>query len=175
MDDALLDLELIRAASMSEEDLRKCRQILATASIVMHETKLLVVFNEKWGRFTLPITKVKNTFLNDDGYQDATQEDWYRASLKAAEEHLGVGKACEGKYIMILDDFMASERDKATKRYTIGVYLYMAESTTLPNDAGRQWLTANQIMNETAPLMSQTALRVINQLVNSADELGLIL
>jgi hypothetical protein len=173
MDDSFLDLEIIKTASMSEEELKKCRQVLAAVALVTCESKLLVIFNEKWGRFTLPITKLKDTFVNDDGYMDAAQNVWSESSVAAAEEHLGAGQAPDGEYIMILDDFMSSGRDSATKRYTLGVYHFPVPTLELPDATGRQWLTVNEIMTDTAPLMSQTALRVVNQLIESKDELGL--
>ncbi len=172
MDDSLLDLEIIKAASMSEEELRRCPQVLAAVAIIIHDRKILSTYNPKWGLFTLPMTKVKDTFINADGYVDATPESWVSSASFAAGEHLGPDHGITPEYLMIVDDFMASGRDKQTKRYTLGVYKFAAQSEDLPDSEGRQWITATQFMNEVAPLMSKTALRVINVLIESAEELG---
>ncbi|MFT5240081.1 MAG: hypothetical protein ACI9OU_001161 [Candidatus Promineifilaceae bacterium] len=173
MDDSFLDLEIIKTVSMSEEELKKCRQVLAAVALVTCESKLLLIFNEQWGHFTLPITKLKDTFLNDDGCMDAAETVWTEAGVSAAQEYLSSGQASKGEYLMVLDDFMSSGRDSATKRYTVSVYHFAVPTLDLPDATGPQWLTVNEIMTETAPLMSQTALRVVNQLIESKDELGL--
>lgn len=173
MDESFLDMEIIQAASMSEEDLKKCPQVLAAVAFVTYQSRILIVFNEKWGRFTLPMTKVKNTFIRNDGYLDAANEDWAAESRKAAYEHLAPGSADHGKYLMVLDDFMRSERDTATKRYTLGVYHFAVTNPNLPDMTGRQWLTSEETMRDVAPLMSQSALRVVNQMIESKVDLGL--
>jgi len=133
------------------------------AVIIRSDEGILVVFNEKWGIFTLPMTKLRR--WQDPNIPVAHRDESpIDAAARAAAEWLGktfvdglVAKAN-------LRGYRQSDRDGVWKEYRIQVFEFKLPHGWLPWAGVRcEWLTSGEILNAHRRPISPTAQHVIRE------------
>ena len=123
---------------------------VAAALVVRKDGRILTVFNEQWGGFTLPMTKRR--IRSDEKTLWTHEESWEDAAARAAVEVLGAPCFVSPVKIPIKPTPMISRRDGRVKRYNYRVFRVTFDSSGPSPIPGRDcvlaWLTPGQI---TAP------------------------
>lgn len=136
------------------------------AVIVSSGGKILTVFNERWGAFTIPMTKVRAWKDPVEKEAPERQEEWMDAAMRAAAEVLG--RTVEGnefEFLMDVSEFQQSDRDSRWKRYRMKAYgISPTGRVGVPSNAVTQWLTPEEIMDENRGPISPTARHAIAEL-----------
>ncbi|MDA1043946.1 MAG: hypothetical protein O3C57_01855 [Verrucomicrobia bacterium] len=140
-------------------------------SLIMAEGRILLVFNPKWGSFTVPTTK-RRLWEDPNAAKGAIREEpWDLAATRATAEVLGCTLTVAARELGELPEFQQSDRDGVWKRYRLQAFLYtFAKMNEVHPVVIHEWLTPDQILDEARNPISPTARHVISELTS----LGLI-
>ena len=135
------------------------------AVVVMKAGHILLAYNEKWGAFTLPMTK-RRTWEDPSQKADAVrEEEWEDAALRAASEWLGSTTKAKPEGLGQVPEFQQSDRDGKWKRYHTEAFRLVVEDS-LDSAPGKstEWLTVEDILDEDRRPISPTARHVMAEL-----------
>jgi hypothetical protein len=130
-------------------------------TLIVHDNKILMVWNAKWGAFSLPMTKRRE--WHDPRYPASHRgEDWLDAAARAGAECLG--RTCAPDLVLDnIGEWNQSDRDGAWKRYQFQVFkLSVSDPAALVPGTAVEWLTPTEILNRRP--ISPTARYVIGKL-----------
>ena len=118
--------------------------------------KILMVRNDQWRSFTLPMTKVQRKPL---GLADnVTQiERWSDAAMRNVGECLGRTLDREPKLLMDVGDLRQSDRTGEVHHYHFQVYLVEVDFERTAPAVVAEWLTPGQVLDEHRRPISPTA------------------
>jgi len=127
--------------------------------------KILSVYNDRWGAFTLPMSK-RRRWQDPRTKEEAERvEDWDDAAVRVAAEWLGHTLTDKPRLLTDLAEFQQSDRDERWKRYHVQVFQVDAqnEKAVAPNRIV-EWLLPDQIVDEERRPISPTARYIISEL-----------
>lgn len=127
--------------------------------------KVLAVYNEKWGAFTIPLTK-RRSWKDPGAEKDQERvEDWEDAALRAASEWMGRTTTQVPEHLGDVAEFQQSDRDAQWKRYRVQAYrIQLDEDASLPAGKIAEWLTVDELLDEKRRPVSPTARHVVAEL-----------
>jgi len=133
--------------------------------LLMKGEKILSVYNQNWGSFTLPMSK-RRTWQDPESAEGSEHvEDWEDAAIRAAAEWLRKTMTGKPEFLLDMSEFQQSDRDAKWKRYHIQVFKISMESTEgVGGGRAVEWLTADEFIDEHRCPMSPTARHVMNEL-----------
>jgi len=130
--------------------------IEVAVTVIVAGEKILTVRNDKWGAFTLPMTKLQRKPLGM--VENATQiERWSDAAMRNVGECLGRTSGREPKLLMDVGELRQSDRTGQVNHYHFQVYLVEVDSEQTAPGLASEWLTINQIIDAERRPISPTA------------------
>ena len=157
---------------------REVPVVFVAAVVVRCRDRILLVHNPKWGAFTLPMTKQRESADPKTGKVKA--EPWPNAAARAAGEWLGSLFYLDGKTkktvlpglplaslkrITEMAGVLQSDRDGLLKAYNIRVYgIQFDVQPSLIHGSNSCWLTADEILDERLGPISRTARLIVKPL-----------
>jgi hypothetical protein len=132
--------------------------------IIKNGKKILLIYNRKWGAFTLPMTNRRTLIDNRFPNAQPEEEDWGRAAARAAAEVLGLTftPASAPKPVFELKNCKRSDADGRIKAYNFHVFvLAVTAGVKLAIGTNGEWLRPNDLGNREP--ISQTATEIINE------------
>ena len=118
-------------------------------ALVRADEQVLVVYNDEWKTFTLPMTKRQEWAAPEVPEVSERQEEWIEAAARAAAEWLGrTLEPAEITGIPLVDDsqYTQSDRDGIIKRYHFQVFeVKTTKSERLVPGAVAEWLTLQEL------------------------------
>jgi hypothetical protein len=136
-------------------------------TVIYHEDKILLVFNPRWGAFTLPMTKLRQ-WPYGDAPTPARVEDEADAAMRNVGECVGRTYAEAPRRlhedIIELDQ---GDRESRSKRYQYRVFGMPMTATDLGPGVAGEWLRVDELLDERRRPISKTARSLVRQL--SAD------
>lgn len=130
--------------------------IEVAVTVIVAGEKILTVRNDKWGTFTLPMTKLQRKPLGM--VEIATQiERWSDAAMRNVGECLGRTSDREPKLLMDVGQLRQSDRTGEVNHYHFQVYLFDVDSEQTAPGLATDWLTTSQIIDEKRRPISPTA------------------
>ena len=136
------------------------------AVIISSGGKILTVFNDRWGAFTIPMTKLRA--WKDPVEKDAKerQEEWRDAAMRAAAEAMGQTIVDDDlEFLIDVSEFQQSDRDSRWKRYRMKAYgISPTGRVGVPSNVVVQWLTPDEILDENRGPISPTARHAVAEL-----------
>ena len=114
------------------------RHVNASAAIIHHDGRVLLVLKTGWDKFSLPITKI------DDGGDQAAAETGGAAASRVIEEELGVTTSVEPGLLLDIELLQISGRTGDTGHYQVQVYGYSSESDSVPEATVARWLSPDR-------------------------------
>jgi hypothetical protein len=135
------------------------------ATLVMKADRILAVYNDKWGSFTVPMTKRRS-------WEDASAEkgverveEWEDAAIRAAAEWMGRTTTKRPEFLSEVGEFQQSDRDGKWKRYHLRAFrLQVDDSVNPPSAKIAEWLRAEDFVDEKRNPISPTARHIIAEL-----------
>jgi hypothetical protein len=135
------------------------------AVLVTNGNRILAVYNEKWGSFTLPMAKRRTWEGRPADKAGAHTEEWEDAAVRAAAEYLGRTLTSRPRPLVTLAEFQQSDRDGQWKRYHLRAFKLAVDPDTRPSPAVvAEWLTADDFTDEKRQPISPTARHIIAEL-----------
>ena len=140
-------------------------------TLILKDNSFLLVYNEKWGTFTLPMTKRKLPENQETADEDDC-EDWPDAAARPVVECLGR----LSRPTQVLEDFLP-ESYFSSRRQTPAIYryktfkVYFEDGDQIVAKTPTVWLTASEILKGDWHPISQTAKDII-QIQDILDVLG---
>jgi len=147
---------------MSED---KLTLVEVAAVVIVRDRKILAVFNENWGAFTLPMTKRR---MWKDAGARIENEDWAHAASRAAGEWLAKTFTSPPVFCVDAPEYEQSDRDGVLKRYWFKVFRFCLdedEDQELVHGAHAEWLTADQFLEKDRRPISPTAVALLQELM----------
>lgn len=133
-----------------------------SAVVIVRGERILGVFNDKWGAFTLPMTKRR---VWQDKKIEAVHRDesWEHAGARAIVEV--VGKSVVGlRPLVTLPGFQQGDRDGAVKEYVVNAFRYDLPAGVEPRaDVVTEWLTLEEWLDPKRAPISPTAVNILKQ------------
>lgn len=147
--------------------------IEVAVTVIAAGEKILTVRNDKWGAFTLPMTKVQRKPL---GFaENVTQiERWSDAAMRNAGECLERTLDREPKLLMDVGELRQSDRTGQVNHYHFRVYLVEVDFEQAVPGVVAEWLTTAQIIDEKRRPISPTARELAKLLQAEATHRGLL-
>ena len=142
------------------------RHVNASAAIIHHDGRVLLVLKTGWDKFSLPITKI------DDGGDQAAAETGGAAASRVIEEELGVTTSVEPGLLLDIELLQISGRTGDTGHYQVQVYGYSSESDSVPEATVARWLSPTEILDPKNEEIAPTARTVIAKLSEAALDGG---
>jgi len=137
----------------------------AVATLVMKDDSILAVFNEKWGAFTLPMTKPRMARDPVVGEDPVRVEEDDEAALRAAGEWLGRTLRGMPEFLTEIAEFQQSDRDGQWKRYRTKIFRINVDAeTAAPTARVTEWLTADGFVDRERGPISPTARHLVEEL-----------
>jgi ADP-ribose pyrophosphatase YjhB (NUDIX family) len=135
------------------------------ATLIMKGDRILAVYNDKWGSFSLPMTK-RRSWEDPVAEKGAERvEDWEDAAIRAASEWIGCTTTQKPQPLSEVGEFQQSDRDGKWKRYHLQAYkLAVADDTQIPPARVAEWLTVDQLLDENRKPISPTARHIVSEL-----------
>ena len=134
--------------------------------VIWKSAMVLTIFNDKWGAFTLPMSKLRKHYdpLNPS---EVHIEDRMDAAIRVAGELRGrtfAKNECP-KYLKTTTEMRQSDRTGEFKLYTFHVF----EMSMYPDEKLREslifeWLQKQEILNNTVFPVSSTAKFILEQI-----------
>lgn len=139
-------------------------------SLIMKGDRILVGYNDKWGAFTLPMSK-RRTWTDPSSKEGGEQtEDWEDVAIRAATEWTGCTTSAAPEFLVDLAEFQQSDRDTKWKRYHLQVFKVDAgDDLEIPSSRVAEWLTADEIADESRRPISPTARHIVAELQLGAN------
>ena len=135
------------------------------ATLVCREDQILAVYNERWGAFTLPMSKRRRWKDPQTKAESEREEEWEDAAVRVAAEWLGQTTTEKPQFLLDLAEFQQSDRDEKWKRYHMQAFrLVVPHAVTASPGRVTEWLTAEQILDENRRPISATARYVVAEL-----------
>ena len=131
-------------------------------TLVSSGDRILAVYNDKWGAFTLPMSKRR--IWKDASGQEQTEE-WFDAAIRAGAEAFGRTMIGKPKFLVDVAEFQQSDRDDKWKRYQLQAFqIVVEENAPLPHARSAEWLTADELLDEERHPISPTARYIVSEL-----------
>jgi hypothetical protein len=134
-------------------------------TLIHHDGRVLVVWNARWGGFTLPMTK-RRTWQSMSGPNREEVESWDDAAMRNVGECLGRTSTDIPQFILEIPEYTPSLRSGDVKRYNFQVFAFHAADAGLPNCAVGEWLTFDEILDKERRPISETARFLVGQCKN---------
>lgn len=152
---------------------RQFPEVDVAVAVLVRDGRVLAVYNDRWGGFTLPMTKRREP-PQDPNVQAAPapkQAVWLSDAVRAQAEWLG--RTCvlapkeylAPKFLLDIPDYQQSDRDGCWKRYTFQVF-----GTLLPHDVEpvpgkvREWLSPDDFVDRNRVPITNTARHIMAKL-----------
>ena len=133
-------------------------------TVVQRDGKLLTVYNQKWGAFTLPMTK-RRSWGHPDDPKMIRPEDWRDTAIRNLVECFGRTYTEEPDILFEVSDFHQSDRDQKVKDYHFHVFgaVTVGDAPLIAGVLG-EWLTPDEILDPSRRPMSSTARYLVKEL-----------
>lgn len=126
------------------------------AVVITNGKEIMAVFNEVWGSFTLPMSKIR-TWDNPNGGPDIV-EPAVDAATRAAAEWLGCTFLEKPTFLRDIPRFQQSDRDRVWKEYHFHMFrLDLERGAPIPQGRNAQWLTPDEFLDARRRPISPTA------------------
>ena len=138
-------------------------RIDAVATVIHREGSLLVVFNEAWGAFTLPMTKLRCWPFGLAG----DHEQWElgsHAAMRNVGECLGITTVQCGGLLADVGDIRQSDRNGKIHHYQFQVYGFPTDRQQTAAGVTAHWLTPDEILDPERSPISPTARVLVERL-----------
>lgn len=148
-------------------------EVDVAVAVLVRDGRILAVYNERWGGFTLPMTKRRETPQdpNVKAGPAPKEEVWLSDAARAQAEWLG--RTCvlapqdflAPKLLLQIPNYQQSDRDGVWKRYSFQVF-----GAFLPHDIEpvpgkiREWLSPEDFVDCNRMPITDTARHIIAQL-----------
>lgn len=140
------------------------RQVDVAVGLVTHGSDILLVYNNKWAAFTLPMTKRR--VWQDPLIPDQIRyEELKDAAVRAVSEDIGRTIAMPAEFLVDLDVRQQSDRDGKYKDYHYHVFRFAFD--TLPElrlGKPSQWLTTDQVLDANRGPITASARTILTEL-----------
>lgn len=140
-------------------------RIDVSATVIFSGTRLLTVYNERWGAFTLPMTKLRRRPL------DADKVLWERGDIAAVRnvaECLGTTTTRLPVFLMDSGKLARSTSDGKTKHYAFQIFAFEVSEPSAACGLPAEWLTADEILDPAREPVSPTARSLVAGLQEAA-------
>ena len=136
-------------------------------ALIASGDRILVVFNERWGSFTLPMSK-RRVWAHPEQLGATADEEWIDAAARAAAEVLGKTCRPEAQAVLKASGERQSDANGVLKEYHFQVFRVEVDADA-PIVAGviAEWLTVDQIRGGELRPISVTAVRILEMLRRS--------
>lgn len=142
-------------------------QINLAVAVLVRDDEVLLVYNDKWGSFSFPMTKMREWYSGKGQLEDGSEKP-LDAAIRAAGEALGrpmkpaeLPQAPEHLQLEPYDH--RSQRDGKWKRYGRTVFVFhLANEQSRPPVHGQAWLKLEEI--STHRPISPTAIEIAGKL-----------
>ena len=139
-------------------------EIEVAVTVMQRDRKLLTVYNQNWGAFTLPMTK-RRCWAHPEDPHMIRPEDWRDTALRNFVECFGMTGTEDPEVLLDITDFRQSDRDQVVKQYHFRLFgTAAAGDAPLVTGALGQWLNADEILDPNRRPMSSTARFLVNEL-----------
>ena len=140
--------------------------IEAVTVLIKKGDQVLLVFNEKWSSFTLPMTKVRR--WQDPNIPPAHREEQpVDAAARVVAECLGRTTLVDPKPVKGIGKirgFRQGDRDGVWKRYSFHVFELVLNDDEVPWHGIRtEWLPLDEVLNVKRRAISPTAQDIIRE------------
>ena len=160
-----MGLFVFKSAEMDKKVNALLPVVETAAVLIVRDGAILVVFNERWGAFTLPMTKRRSWAAPNVKDTGERVEEWEDAATRVAAEYLGATLTQIPTFMAELAEFQQSDRDAEWKRYHLRAYRLDVDSDTVARGrAVSEWLTADELLEENRRPLSPTTRYIINEL-----------
>ncbi len=133
-------------------------------TVIRRGGKVLLCLNPKWAAFTLPMTK-RRSWQDPNIPKAHREEKWIDAAARAACECLGRSFTVEPILCAELLEFLQSDRNGIWKRYGFQVFeIPWPEGEEVRSSVAVEWLTPQEILDESRRPISETARHIIARL-----------
>ena len=140
------------------------------AVVIVRDRKILAVYNDKWGSFTLPMTKRR--MWKEMGVR-MENEEWDHAATRAAAEWLAKTFLGAPAFCIDAPEWEQGDRDGRVKRYSFKVYeLILDEDQELIHGAHAEWLTPKEFFQKDRQPVSPTAKTLLKELMAQSELQG---
>jgi ADP-ribose pyrophosphatase YjhB (NUDIX family) len=157
---------LIRKSDKGDKRISSLMPLVDVAVVIAEKgQRLLAVFNEKWGAFTLPMSKRRSWEAPSKDQGESRREAWEDAAMRAAAEWTGRTSTRKPELILDLAEFQQSDRDGQWKRYHLQAFrIAVDDDFKLPAGSTAEWLTADDLLDEQRRPISPTARHIVAEL-----------
>ncbi len=131
------------------------------AVLILRGDLILVVYNDKWGAFSLPMSKIRPW---ERALEESQKTTTYGriAAFRAAYKLLGRIVSEPILPLHVCESFVQSEHDGTMKNYNFWLFkMPVSGDTQLIKDVKTEWLTAEALLDENRGPISSTARRLI--------------
>jgi hypothetical protein len=154
-------MEQDRMASVSE-----IPHVAAVAVLIKRGDNVLLVFNEKWSSFTLPMTKIRR--LQDPNIPAAHREEQpVDTAARAVAECLGRTSLVDPNPVEGIGKifgFRQGDRDGIWKRYSFQIFELALDDDQEPWHGIRtEWLPLKEVLNDNRRAISPTARDIVRE------------
>jgi hypothetical protein len=155
-------MTLEKGTSMSDAISR----IDVVATVIYSGGRLLTVYNDSWGAFTLPMTKLRNWQVG----LDAAQVRWElgsEAALRNVAECLRATTDREPGLLMDYGNLMQSDRTRRINHYAFQIFGIEVDRQEAAPGVVAQWLTPDDILDPARQPISPTARKLVAGLLEA--------
>jgi len=133
-------------------------------ALIRKGNRILLVYNDRWGAFTLPMSK-RRIWANVDDPDRPLEEAWIDAAARSAAEVLGSTCALDPEPIIEVEGERQGDADGILKEYRFQVFKLDVNAGG-PSVLGKMvdWLTAEEIIGVQRRPLSVTAIRIVETL-----------
>jgi 8-oxo-dGTP pyrophosphatase MutT (NUDIX family) len=137
------------------------------ATVIYCGDRLLLVYNDGWGAFTLPMTKLRNWQVG----LDAAESRWelgHEAALRNVAE--GLHAAVDRQPVLLMDfgNLRQSDRSHRINHYAFQVFGFEADRQEVGPGIVARWLTCAEILEPARQPISPTARKLVAALLEAA-------
>jgi len=140
--------------------------------LVVHGGRILVVFNDKWGAYALPMTK-RRVWNDPNAAGGKRVEEWIDAAIRARTECVPGTSTIAPVFQLCIPEYQQSDRDGEWKRYEFHVFKTALANPYAVGPGGRtEWLTPAELLNPQRCPISKTARDIVRQAQAEANLRG---
>jgi 8-oxo-dGTP pyrophosphatase MutT (NUDIX family) len=140
-------------------------------TVIYCEQSILLVYNPRWGAFTLPMTKLRR-WQYGPSTGPARVEYWDDAAMRNVGECLGIVSTEKPKLLMDIHDLRQSDWDAQPKHYLLQVFGFPVQGQSVAPGMACQWLPAKAIGDAQCRPISPTARDLVHRLEAEASLRG---